>query len=127
MRCARYNRGMARLHLDVDELAREIDLALAHIARGGEVLLERGGHVVARLAPVGEGAGPAGGALPFDPAALIASFDQVDTSAAATPNPFAAMAARGHAGGPAQALAEGWDELSREEEFLELLAGELDE
>lgn len=114
---------MARLHIDIEELPRELDFALAHMARGGEVLLEQGGRVVARLAPAVEAA-TAPRPAPFDPSALMASFDTVDDPDGAVPNPFAAMAMFGHPGEPGQSLAEGWDELAREEEFLEMLAGE---
>jgi hypothetical protein len=49
---------MSQLHLDVCRLPDALDEALAHLAAGGRVVLERDGSVVAELRPPDPGKGP---------------------------------------------------------------------
>ena len=51
---------MTQIRLDVERLAEQIDDALAHMDAGDEVLLARGGKVVARLEPKTEPGGEHG-------------------------------------------------------------------
>jgi antitoxin (DNA-binding transcriptional repressor) of toxin-antitoxin stability system len=45
---------MTQLRIDVDDLSRDLDAALARLKAGDQVLIERGGRVVACLAPGAE-------------------------------------------------------------------------
>lgn len=111
---------MARLHIDVSELAQDLDLALEQLARGNEVLLERAGEVVARLVlPTGTPQKPLA-AGPPDMAAFATGALQTEDAALAN-----AMAVLRRAGEIVPTSLDAWDELSREEEFLEMLAQEM--
>jgi len=109
---------MARLHVTVNELARELDYVLAHLQRGGEVLLERGGEVVARIVPAGAGPVERDGTDEERRLALAADpFEPVSPSMDAAISLLRSRAAGG-------APFDTWDELAREEELLEMLAAE---
>jgi len=111
---------MARLHIDVTELAEELSAALEQLARGNEVLLERDGEVVARLVLPGEvpssrGAASTGGMAAFASGGLQAGADPMGL----------AMEVLRRAGEMNPAGLDAWDELNREEQFLEMLAEEM--
>lgn len=109
---------MARLYLTVDELPRELDYVLAHLQRGGEVLLERGSETVARLVLPGERPSVVRSIEPERRVPVAADpFDPVPPSMDAAISLLRARAAGG-------APFDTWDELAREEEFLEMLAAE---
>ncbi len=111
---------MARLHLTVDELQRELDTALGILNRGGEVLLERDGEVIARLELAGERAKADSTETPT-PFSSRLGFDALDTAAVASPEAAMSLLRARAAGG---APFDEWNELAREEEFLAMLAGE---
>lgn len=111
---------MARLHIDVSELAQDLDLALEQLARGNEVLLERAGEVVARLVLPTETPQKPTAARPQDMAAFATDAPQTEDAALAN-----AMAVLRRAGEMVPTSLDAWDELSREEEFLEMLAQEM--
>ncbi|MGE5597056.1 MAG: hypothetical protein ACM3S1_13610 [Hyphomicrobiales bacterium] len=114
---------MARLHIDVTDLAAELDLALEHLRRGADVLLERDGAVVARLAPpdASSGEAPSNQELRFSFDDFTNGFDSFDPNS----NTMAAAMALLHGNGAAQpSMMDSWDELAQEEAFLEMLASE---
>jgi antitoxin (DNA-binding transcriptional repressor) of toxin-antitoxin stability system len=109
---------MARLHIDVTELPAELDYALAHLQRGGEVLLERDGQVVARLASAD--AKELRRDEPEQGRRLPVMLDPFEPGPPSMDAAISLLRARAAGGTPFDA----WDELAREEEFLEMLAAE---
>ena len=111
---------MSRLHIDLNQLAGDLDLALQVIARGGDVLLERAGQVVAALVAPGYEHAAAPAPVPPMPGDILPPPYAPDADAAAV-----AMDLLRTQAVHARSM-EIWDELSREEELLEYLASEME-
>jgi len=105
---------MARLHVDINDLRDDLEMALGLIRRGGQVMIEREGHVVAELVAPGGAARPA-----QEHSVPAADFF-------ASPEAMGTVASLLRAQGGVELPAEIWDELNREEALLEMLAEEMD-
>jgi len=117
-------RAMARLHLSADELQRELDTALGILNRGGEVLLERDGEVIARVELAGEGTKTTTAESQSQtpaPSAPPRFFDAFEAAGGVSPEAAMSLLRARAAGG---APFDEWNELAQEEEFLAMLAGE---